>query len=184
MVAIMSQLSSYSVQFVREINDSPIRPIDIRFLKPGDTFSEEEGSSRLDILKLKLMRSNAVEESRQTFDGPMIVADRIGSKEGNHQQFNVGLDFYRASESIHMSRVELPILRLKTPGIQPLIDLEDLTVVDNSDIIVTPGEVPDIDLALIWPETDMDGLHLPAIVEIPLEQVFVNTTMDGLHLPE
>lgn len=184
MIALMSQLSSYSIQFVREINESPIKPIDIRFIKPGDTFGEEEGASRIDILKLKLMRSNAEEAARQTFEAPLIVTKRLGAKEKNHQQFNIGLDFYRSSESIHMSRVELPILRIKSPGVQPLIDLKDLTEIDVSDIIVTPGEVPDIDLVLIWPETDMDGLHLPAIVEIPLEQVFVNTTMDGLHLPE
>lgn len=181
MLAIMSQLSSYSIQFVREMNDSPLKPIDIRFLKPGDSFGEEEGASRIDILKLKLMRSNATEASRQVIEAPQIVADRIGSAEGNHQKFNIGLEFYAGAESIHLSRVELPILRLKSPGIQPLVDLKDITVVDTSDIIVTPGEVPDIDLALIWPETDMDGLHLPAIVEIPLEQVFVNTTMDGLN---
>jgi hypothetical protein len=185
MVSIMSQLSSYSIQFVREINTTPLKPIDIRFIKPGDNDGEEDGWSRIDLFKLKLLRSSAEEYGYRELDNKhLIVSNRISSEEENKQSFNLGLDFTSVGYTEHVSRVELPILRLKVPGIQPLIDLGEITEKDHSDIIVTPGDTPDIDLALIYPETDMDGLHLPAIVEVPLSQVFVNTNMDGLIPPE
>lgn len=75
MLAIMAQLSSYSIQFIQEINSSPIRPIAWAAIRLGNAYGilKDENLIHNDILVL--------DTSAKHYDGVQIEVDRFENAE-------------------------------------------------------------------------------------------------------
>lgn len=186
MVGIMSRLSSYSVQFVRDINSEPLKPIPVKMLRLGDTKSSVSRFQQVDVHRFKLLRDRARHRARHDVSGGPGSVGVIGYKHETRAEREVVIPFGVTNYSGYRyeGRVELPTLRIKPYPYQDPVDLTSLLVKDWSDVIIEPIGVIYPPLSSIVNVNQLDGLYVPSAPTIPLNTIIETTELDGLYVPE
>lgn len=140
MVGIMTRLSSYSVHFVRDINEEPLRALPIKHLRIGDVNGYEERRWFVDALRLDIIRTSASEEGTiDMMDPPGRLAFSVakGSEVGTCKlPFGLGIVSRGATET--NSRVQMPTLRIRLPDYVAPKSLTTLITKTTSDVVVVP----------------------------------------------
>lgn len=184
MIGIMTRLSSYSVHYIREINDSPLIPLANKFLRFGDSDSEAEGAHEFDILKLKEIHSDGLEwGTAQVIIGDSTGIRKVeGSGEGS-ALMDIGLSFLENNETHGYSYVDMPYIRMDIPEPREMIDLSLYDCV--SDLIVGPVGPRDVQLAEVIVNHELSGLNYPIHDQglIPLSDIITKTLLTGLSYP-
>jgi hypothetical protein len=160
MIGIMSRLSSYTVQYLREINDGPLKPLAVKFIRFGDSDSAEEATHNWDLLKLKEFTSKGSSWNRSDMtkleDYPIIKREVSG--EGN-AFMKVGLEFEQNTTAQGYSEWTLPTLRMFDPVLRPPTDLSNLS--GTSELRLAPLEPALRDIRELITVTTLSGLNYP-----------------------
>lgn len=184
MIGVMQRLSSYSVHYIREINDSPLKPLANKFIGIGDSDSETAGNHDFDILKIKEIESKGLEWGKADLN----VADTIKiravqtSGEGS-SEMAIGLSFLEENETHGYSYMNMPYIRQFVPELRPVTDLSQYNV--SSDLVIGPVGPRDIQLSEIIVNRVLSGLNYPETLSqlTPLSDVITATTLFGLNYP-
>jgi hypothetical protein len=185
MIGIMQRLSSYSVHYVRLMNDSPLRPIDLKWIRIGDTLGTGEGHHEFDILKLKEIHSkgqlkgNSVLPNLDNMQVQEWETDLAGTS-----MMMFGLTFEQQTEKHGHSYIEMPRLRMFEPVLRPVTDLSVYKL--STDIIVGPLDPEAEHVGEVISTRYLSGLNYPnhASELTPLDRVITNVNLRGLEYPE
>lgn len=159
MIGVMERLSSYSVQFVREINEGPLRALANRWVWPGDSDGSATGVGYLAQPKVTLISSKGEGRGRIATE---INRNEIVSRKGNahgSSYYPIGIQYLSSSEVSHSSQIAISTVWIQAP---PPRMARDIT-----------GEVYDsiVTLNPIYP----DGR--------PIGEFLLNRNLPGLNLP-
>lgn len=159
MVGVMERLSSYSVQFIREINDEPLKALANKWVWPGDSDGGGAGDSFLAMPVVSIIKSDGSAYGRRDVGlNVQTIIEREASAWGTSYT-PMGLTWESSGESVRTSELIIP-----TVGIEPMPprEHEDLTgKVYRSNLLLMP--------------------LLPA--GRPIEEVLLNRNLSGLNLP-
>lgn len=185
MIGIMQRLSSYSVHYIRLINSSPLKSLDNKFIRLGDTEGNFEGAHEFDILKLKELTGRGTNWGGSLL--PILdnnkVRDAQAQLEGDSMMF-MGLSLEEQTEKQGFSYLELPYIRMWEPELREVTDLSLYSL--TTDIVVPPVGAMDVQLSEVIYSRVLSGLNYPRnMVELPhLSTLVVRTTLSGLNYPE
>jgi hypothetical protein len=177
MLAMMQKLSSYSIQFISEINDSTIRDVGTAIIRAGDnlTSSEEDaydGNIGASIIRHRVTPTvdfdydiNAAMCNRLDTSARVFVDDRIGL---TVQPARDPLDIYGY---VNMQAMDVrPTVKVSTgsPAIPPLIGIENWLALTDAEraasiISIWPPNLQTPDnplpqLSDVWPVRKLTGL--------------------------
>lgn len=185
MIGIMERMSSYSVHFIREINDQPLKPLANKFIRNGDSDGEETGTPKVDILKLKELTGKG--ESRARHD--LTKIDDIPISKVDVSSFGsafmpIGLSLKEKTVRQGWSEMPIPYIRTMIPALRPETSLGLYDSI--SDIVIGPLGPVDVHLREVIVNRALSGLNLPDYVaELPhLKEVIPQTELEGLNLPD
>lgn len=178
MIGIMQRMSSYSVHFIREINDQPLKPLANKFIRIGDSLAEEVGAPKVDLLKLKEITSKGTSQARRDItaldDFNIVKRDLVTVGDAF---MKMGLVFKEQTTKQGFSELEMPYMRLLIPNIRPEIDLSLYS--STSNIVIGPIGPVDLQLGEHIVNHVLSGLNLPVGENIPLEYAVADNVMDG-----
>jgi len=185
MIGIMQRLSSYSVHYVRLMNDAPLRPIDLKWIRIGDSEGKSEGGHEFDILKLKEIHSKGSNQGTSIQNN----LDNMRVQEWETQLMGEsmmiwGLAFEQQTEKHGESFLELPRIRMFEPVLREVTDLAGLKF--STDIILTPLDPSDEHMGEVIAVRDLSGLNYPNHQSelTPVSSVITQINLRGLEYPE
>lgn len=189
MIGIMERLSSYSVQFVREINEGPLKALANRWVWPGDSDGSATGVGYLAQPKVGLIRSKGDGRGGIPVEiNTNQIVDRKGNVKGD-SYYPIGIQFLSSGEVSHRSEVAISSMWIQSP---PLPTPRDITgEAYDSDVILKPVYPDGRPIGEFLLNRNLPGLNLPgttgedigtAITVKALSGINPPTTVPPLHL--
>lgn len=197
MLAIMTQLSSYTVQYLQSINTDPIRVLDAPVIRAGDTLVHSGDTTFVDALNIRVQDIHTRGKNFLALDLAESLVDYSIRVRGHHTGYqDVALDWnmHGASEfRIRVPMTDIRVLSMSAPISQP----EDISVTRTNDYV--PLNLRPLDEAftsLISPNYALTAANRTTLqkrwdafaakqgnVKQPLDEVITNANMDGLKYP-
>lgn len=180
MVGIMERMSSYSVHFIREINDRPLKPLANKFIRIGDSLGYQSATKNVDVLTIKEIKSKGTSRAIRdmtALDDYNIVKRSLTTM--GSSLMPMGLSFKEKTGKEGFSQLEMPYIQMIIPDPRPDIDLSLYN--STSDIVIGPIGPREVDLRQVIVITALSGLNLPDGLgeNIPLSVAIPNIVMDG-----
>lgn len=160
MVGIMGRMSSYSVHYIREINEQPLKPLTNRFIRIGDVEVSEHGVHEIDIIGHRDIKGAGTHRSAHELysDLGLDIIDQSASVE-NTAFFEIGAKLEEQCAKANQSSAAFSFLKFMEPEFTAPVDLSAYDAV--SDIVVGPLGAIDVDLADVLTVTTLYGLNYP-----------------------
>lgn len=182
MISIMERLSSYSVHYIREINEEPLKAITHQWVRPGesDGFAQSEGWLRLPAVNE--MKGQGFGHSARMTDLPDTqIIDHEGSATGN-SFFDIKIEIQSSGETYRQSFVQIPSVGIVPPPILNNLDISGQEF--ESDVILEPIYPPSTPIALALANKWLSGLNLPVTDRWNLDKNILVTDLSGIIVPQ
>lgn len=141
MLRLMTQLSSYSVQYLQSINSYPVRTVDWGAIRVGDIDTNGSGVKQVDVIDFKLMDVSADAAQFKPIshedNGPIEMTHISGE---SLTEVDVRLDWSTTGGVETQSRIELAthtVLRMTNDNSE-LIDVTDTSTTNYQPILLVP----------------------------------------------
>lgn len=182
MIGVMERLSSYSVQFVREINDEPLKALSNKWVWPADAFGDAGG---LGLVALPVVGAHvgpgAASKSTQVDILRSEIIARTSEGTGSHYQ-KVSLDIWSEGSTARTSDLILSTLQIEAP---PPQEPHDLTGEEfESDFVPDPIRPEGLPIAIALVNRQLSGLNLPGADGLDVNKAIANKRLSGINPPD
>jgi hypothetical protein len=176
MLSLMQKLSSYSIQFISEINDSTIRDIGSAIIRTGDNLTSSvedvyDGDTEVDVI-----RHHTLATVDFDYDINAAMCNRLETSSASSVNERIGLVVRRARDPLdvygYVSMQGMDVrstvqLSTDSPAVPPLIGIENWLALSDADRAAsiisiwpppwqTPGD-PIPQIPAIWPVRNLSG---------------------------
>lgn len=195
LLRLMAQLSSYSVQYIQDINTEPVRVLDWNAVRVGDHKGHGEGQHNIVLADVTVRDARGLQRSAVAVDISKIGAElKINASVEGSRYGDFNLSFKHNSAITVRQRYSLPPLSLHEVEFETVrLDDTPVRVTDEYQVIPYELTIPLDDAFLSLHSQHLDLLTSERL-EIErrwrrwraedLKYDIVQTELDGLHYPE
>ena len=167
MMRLMGQLSSYTIQFIPEINSDAIKVVDWAVARLGDEYVTTRDHVRVVIDPVYIQRFGARGHGYVYLDLTRNTVEiKANARERHRVSLDIGLDWNLHGGFSSNFRGVMPSVYVDfgQPGDHDLNDLKIRNTEDYQPLLQRPQLVGDLDV--IWPEPILNGLYGPGMFDL------------------
>lgn len=180
MIGVMERLSSYSVQFIREINEEPLKAIPHKWIRPGDSDGEAEGVGHVRAPFVNEMKGRGNTGSRRDIDIPTTDIKKTDSLAHGDSFYDIAIELQTNGQMYRTSNVLLGTVEPIVPPVSPNVDINGAEV--ESDIVLEPIYPTGVHIGLALTERYLSGLNLPVLDRWDLDKTILTTDLNGINV--
>lgn len=181
MISIMERLSSYSVHYIREINEEPLKAVTVKWVRPGESDGSAESEGWIRAPSVNEAKGLGGAHSQTEVDLPESQIIDHSTQLSGDSYFDIQVKFESSGETRRESFMQIPGVAIEPPAIQEDIDLTGSEF--ESEIVLQPefNDVTPISLAIgnKW----LSGLNLPGTDRWNLDENILVTDLSGIVAP-
>lgn len=181
MIGVMERLSSYSVQFVREINEGPLKALANKWMWPGDSDGSATGIGYVALPKVGLVGSKG--DGRGRIAAEINLNQIVERKSNPHgsSYIPIGIQLMSSGEVSHKSEMAISSMWIQSPP--PPIPRDITGETYDSDVTLLPVYPDGRPIGEFLLNRVLLGLNLPGTSGEDISTAIAVKTLSGINPP-